>query len=592
MSVTTYTSSEDLAQALRDTSSSRIRVTKDASDDLSKAILAKAEHLVGKNEPVMIVCADETGRQKYLKQLTSYQGLAPTILVTMTQLCLSIISDDAVSNAIGRRARVLDDNELDVLLEDMKVSGLKPGRLKEMLKFFYKSISDCDSEEEGWLITSEEQKIYSILEANLDARRALISYELASKAYQGLIETELEIPVMNVLVDDYGTLSKSSQRLIKYLASRILLVVGTEADAWNADEDYPNHEGFLSFVEEFPETSSYIYASEDESVQTETIICADPSSEFSYIAEKAKSLIDEGMTANDILIAVPNSTWKRNIAKALQEKGIAIAADSDREKIKGNPRFEDRAISLKLACFLKLYQNPDDIVALRSWLGLGDWLLRSDAFLELMAYAQEHELTIPDALQSLHSIPERERTTILFKKFDPLLDELKDLQSACSSIGIEEAKHLFEKHQMPLHESMLPYLGTSPEHADIANLAEHAFQPREESNSDGVTIASYRRCHGRHNKVLFFSGLVNGFLPASDAVDDRHSIDHKNNALSRDKRLFDDVEASAQKLIIRTRFEQDLLENTASMNMQASRVFIKDDIRFARIAASEFIQTV
>ena len=35
---------------------------------------------------------------------------------------------------MGRDARVLDENELAVLMEDVKVSGLKPGRLREMLK--------------------------------------------------------------------------------------------------------------------------------------------------------------------------------------------------------------------------------------------------------------------------------------------------------------------------------------------------------------------------------------------------------------------------------------------------------------------------
>ncbi|MEI3230555.1 MAG: hypothetical protein V8S24_04425, partial [Gordonibacter pamelaeae] len=32
-----------------------------------------------------------------------------------------------------------------MLLEDLKVSGLKPGRLREMTKFFYKGIADGES---------------------------------------------------------------------------------------------------------------------------------------------------------------------------------------------------------------------------------------------------------------------------------------------------------------------------------------------------------------------------------------------------------------------------------------------------------------
>ena len=95
-------------------------------------------------------------------------------MVSVRELALSILGDARVGDAVGRDARVLDENELAVLMEDVKVSGLKPGRLREMLKFFYKSISDCADDDERWLITAEEQTVHAILTENLEARRALL----------------------------------------------------------------------------------------------------------------------------------------------------------------------------------------------------------------------------------------------------------------------------------------------------------------------------------------------------------------------------------------------------------------------------------
>ena len=62
-------------------------------------------------------------------------------MVSVRELALSILGDARVGDAVGRDARVLDENELAVLMEDVKVSGLKPGRLREMLEFLYKSVA-------------------------------------------------------------------------------------------------------------------------------------------------------------------------------------------------------------------------------------------------------------------------------------------------------------------------------------------------------------------------------------------------------------------------------------------------------------------
>ena len=87
---------------------------------------------------------------------------------------------------------------------------------------------------------------------------------------------------------------------------------------------------------------------------------------------------------------------------------------------------------------------------------------------------------------------------------------------------------------MPLSPRHVELLGDDPAHADIERLARCGFaKPVENVARDAVHVVSYARCHGRHVRTVFVTGLVNGFLPANDAVDDKFTIDHRRVALER-----------------------------------------------------------
>lgn len=508
-------------------------------------------------------------------------------VVSMRELCLRIMGDPRVQEAVGRDARVLDDNELDVLMEDVKVSGLKPGRLREMLKFFYKSMSECADEQDGWLITAEEQTVHAILMENLEVRRAALPYELASLAYRGLAGAEVELEPLALVVDDYSSLSKASQRLVRYLAAEGLVAAGSTVAAVNADEPYPCFEGFRELADA---CDGLAVLDTGRGVAARTSVAReDPEAEIAYVAQAAADRLADGLDARDVLVAVPNAAWGTRMASALEARGIAVELDLGAQKIKGDPRLEGRCSNLKLAAFLRLYLDPDDFTSLRSWLGMGDWLLCSDAFLELMAYARERDWTVPQAIEQLRTQRDSDRVSTIFGKFDAPLDELDELRDACRDIARDDAVALFAQHGMPLSPAFVELLGDDPAHADIERLAREAFAvPAADAARNAVTVAAYRRCHGRRARVVFVTGLVNGFLPALDAVDDKFTIDHRRVALERERTLFLDVVARASDEAVCTRFEHDTLESTAKMRVQTSRVFVKRGQRYAKVAPSEF----
>ena len=590
MSADTAASVDDVVQFLLSLDKGACAcIERRTSDDLTDAFLAKANQLAAAGTRAVIACADDVAARRFRTRLAAYPALSDAHVVTTEELFLRVAADERVRAVTGREPRVLDANELDVLMEDMKVSGLKPRRLREMLKFFYRGLSAYDNEQDDWLINYEEQRMFAILSENMEVRRALLPYELAAVAYRGLVEAKVELEPLAVLADDYGTLSRASQRLLDYLATDGMVVAGTTAPVSNAVEPYPCAEGFLSFAQRRGAARLMLDGGERASART-CASCDNPVDEFAYAADAVAQRVAAGVDPRDVVVAVPNGTWMAQMVGALERRGVPAVADGGPAKIKGDPRTPGRFDRLKLAAFLRLYLNPEDITSLRSWLGFGDWLLRSDAFLELMAYAREHETSVPQAIEQLRTQVDADRTSQVFGKLDAPLDELEHLLASCrEGLTCAQAVSLFADHGMELSSDQEALLGNDPDHADLERLAHEALAPAARDDVAAVNVAPYRRCHGRFPRVAVLMGLVGGFLPAADAVDDKFTIDHRRAALERERLLFEDMAAMASDETLCTLFERDLLENTASLNMQTARVFIKDDVRYASVAPSVFL---
>lgn len=590
MGACSVASVEELTRALlgqRDAAC--VCIERGASDDVAPALLAKASQIRESGKTVRIVCPDRVSAERYRTLLAGWPLLESDSVATVRQLALETLAVPRIRDAVGRDARMIDENEHDVLMEDVKVSGVKPGRLREMLGFFYKSMSSCADEDEGWLITAEEKAVHAILIENLEARRAVLPCEASSLAYRGLKAADVEMEPMALLADDFGSLSKASQRLVRCLSTEGFVAVGSGTAAWNSEERYPNFEGFDELVDACDEHIAL--AAEAHALPVDFVSLENPQEEFTSIAASVAKDVRDGVDPADILIAVPNSTWGFCIEDALERCGVACFRERGSMKVKGDPRTEGRFADLKLAAFLRLYLDGDDVTALRSWLGFGDWLLRSDAFLELVNYAKERGITVSEALFSLRAVPDAERPTKTFWKFDAAFDELDELADACRSIGCDEVKALFDAHGMALSSDQVELLGDDPAHADIGRLARHAFDSAaiEGEAGDAVTIAPYRHCHGRTARITYVTGLVNGFLPSLDAVDDKYTVDHRRVALARERLLFLDLLTTASGKVRCSRFEQDRLENATALRMQTSRVYVKDGMRYATVAPSEFI---
>lgn len=100
-------------------------------------------------------------------------------------------------------------------MEDMKTCGLKNRRLKEMLKFFYRSWTELVEDADGnadWLLAGEEADVHGLLKGILDFTGGILEPELSALAVRYLLadgEALAGAQRAHVLVDDYQMLSRA-----------------------------------------------------------------------------------------------------------------------------------------------------------------------------------------------------------------------------------------------------------------------------------------------------------------------------------------------------------------------------------------------
>lgn len=591
MSANILRSSEDLDQFLKEyRERACVVVRHDASDDVGPALLSLAAASSASGRPVLIAAPDGATAARW-RAAAEDAGLAPEDVLSVLEAALAVIA--GAGNGFSRDARLLDDNERDVLLEDLKVSGLKPGRLRAMTKFFYKGIADGVSRDEGWLISAEEQRIWALLNENLEARRALLPVEAATLAEEALA-TEGGAAAARTLLDeggllivpDYGTLSASAQRFLGRLGAATLVVAGCDLNASNGEEDYPNPAGFTNLVEAADAVAELERQHED--VAVEKIACAHPAEEFDEVARTVAEAVHDGTDPGAITVACPHRLWMEGIARRLAERDIPCVIDAGPRKAKGDPREEARCGHVRTRAAAKLLADERDFTAWRSWLGLGDWLVRSDAFTELLSYARERNLTAADAFFQLAALSVDERDGEFFSKFEEPLARFQTLRQSLEGATGAEAADAFAQAGCTLtdaEQAALAALGTF----DADAFAAIALADPASDVSGTVTLVPYRRAFGHHGELAVICGLVDGFLPTRDALSDTETINHKRRAYDRGRILFEAAKSTGVNRIFCTYFTDDRIENADALSMEIARIYMKDGLRFASLTPSAYL---
>jgi len=597
-----------------------------------------AELLVGGADArdVLVLCATPDAAAAFAARLAAAcPAGAQARVTTARELALQVLATPQAQAATGRGARLLAPFEVDVLMEDVKTGGTRPGRLREMLRFFYKSITElCDWDEE-WLVTGEEEVTYGLLQECLRFTGGILEPEVANTAARYLTrsdEARAAWAVPHVLVDDYLMLSRASQVLANVLAHESIAVATDPALCVEVFDSYPYAAGTDEFCAANPQVerrtlqTSFACGAAVRAVgriaeahglegaaaparegapagSLEELVGENPGLERDAVVEAVRAAIEAGVQPGAIAVAAPNGVWSRNLAAALEASGVPAERSLDPRCVSGDLRALDRCVPARVLTALYLVADPRDGVAWRSWCGFGDHFAASSAMASVRAFGAEAGLTVDAALEQRARVASEAGVNRA---------EHAHLEAACQSAalvlqgaggleGDELLRYLAaavagEGAQVPVavRELTAPLAGDGAQGGSAAELAARArlrlAAPRM-GGREGVRVCELKDLTGTSAQVLVLAGMVNGFFPTRGVLDREILVqEDADKQVAKDVRLLVNAVGKATQRLVASRFEEADLEVAERLKVKIGRIQLHGGRRVALTQPSMYLE--
>ena len=592
-----------------------------------------------KAESVLALCATPQACESFTLRLGTAAKAAGVnadgvTVTTPRALALEVLSDAEAVRWSGREPRLLTAYEELFLLEDMKVSGLRPKRLREMLKFFYRSWTELADDDPSWLLAGEESNVHKLLKGNLAFTRSIAEPEagnLAVNYLRGHAGARGAHSFAHVLVDDYQRISRASQLLADLVAAETLTIAGDRAACVQVYDSYPYAAGLDEFMDAHegaedielsachacaagaaaasklladPAMQSIAFhVAEGVAAGQTTILEAKlPEDEFGAVARFVAHAVASGMSPADVTVATPNGVWSRNIVKALLAAKVPAQALADRQPVRGDIRDNDRCVPARVLTALDLVADPDNALAWRCWCGYGDWLANSSAMANLRKHAGEQGQGLVESLRDVQDgapaanaddagrIVGAKRVAEAREAGLALIDSAAGLEGTAL---LDKLAELVTGQEGTTAPGIVSALCLGEQDNSAAAMAER-FRSRllaPRIDSAAVQVVPYDQVAGLSPKVLIISGFVNGFIPCREYFDSAEMpLDKQEKEHAKDARRVYAMAGKASEQLVISRFTTASLETAGVMKLHIGRIRLQDGKRMCVIEPSDFTE--
>lgn len=584
---------------------------------------------------ILVLCAAPDAAAAFARRLAqACAGAASVRVTTPREWCLEALADKPAKVADARGARLLAPFEVDVLMEDLKTGGVRPKRLKEMLKFFYKSMTElCDWDEE-WLLTGEEVMTYGLLRECLDFEGAVLEPELANAAARWLRDDAAALAahaVPHVLVDDYQMLSRASQVLANEVAAASICVAANPAAVAEVFESYPYGPGVDEYVAANPAVERTVLsrsracapavhaaagiaadplvacpAPEAPAGDTapEVLHAEDPAAEKALVAELVGAFVASGARPDDVTVAVPNEVWGRNVAAALEQAGIPAACARDPRSVSGDLRELDRCAAARVLTALYLVADPRDGVAWRSWCGFGNLFACSSAVKDIRATALADGIGAAEAFSTFQMAGMSDVNRAEWERVEQAQADARALLAEAQGATGETLLRLIADRvagagsavPAAVRALVAPFEDGRLAGDDAASMAARArlrIDAPQVDAADAVRVVPLAAVTGTSPQMLIVCGLVNGFLPWKGVLDLEILVqEDADKQKAKDLRLLMNAVGKPTESLTITVFDEVPLEVAERMKMKIRRVQLHDGKRVALAQPSIYIDTM
>ncbi|MDR3315484.1 MAG: hypothetical protein LBS98_03260, partial [Coriobacteriales bacterium] len=405
---------------------------------------------------------------------------------------------------------------------------------------------------------------------------------LASKALRTCNTTKECYAKPHIFVNDYQNLSRASQLLCHLLATDSITVLADPSVCVEVYDSYPYAEGIEEFLRINPSAETHVLEKKESPLVFETWNWEVPDNEFAGVSDLISEQIASGEAPENIAVVCFHPQWFNKILCGLKARGLPARGLYQPLTLRGDVRHLAPSLPLRIVTALWLLAEPHDSMAWRCWIGFGDHLALSSAFVEAREEATTEN---PDAVFA-DVVAQREgwRQSTDFiegctdKKGRELLEYLTRELSVSS-----EAK-------VPPILAPLLTLGEVATPADmIALLEQKQFFPQF-STAEGVTIASLEALAGLSFDKIIAVGFVNGFFPLRSYFDlVEATINKQKNIEEVEKqRLSLLVSTVSDKLVLSyfNKVEQEIAER---LRLKSDRIVLDEDFkRISMVSLSVF----
>lgn len=557
------------------------------------------------------------------------------------EVALGLLASEEGRAFSGRAGRLVTPLELGFIMEDMKTSGLKQRRLREMLKFFYRNWTELAGgadDDDRWLIPGEEADTHALLKDVLRFTGGILEPEAAAMAVRFLLacpEVLASAQRTHVLVDDYQMHSRASQHLANLLARDSVTVAADPTAVVEVFDSYPYGEGIGEFTQanegckrvvlsesracaSAARAANHLRTSLDAGAapsDTETegasftaLEAADPAAEMAAVADAVQVALEAGTNPSSIYILAFHPAWERRIARALEARGIAAALPIRGRVAAGDYRDLDRCAPARLLTALALVADPTDALAWRAWCGFGDYLANSAAFADMRAEGETQGKGLVAMLEKVAVAAPEEgfpgtgigRILDAYRAGRALVERLQGLEGNELIGALADALDLSAEERE--RTVQLASALTAPEpgvnapsdaRAMIARARQRMNAPVFETTEGHVLIGDSAHLTGLTPATLVLCGFVNGFFPTRDFFDATVTTPDKQKLVrATDTRRLYAAAGKATQRLAASWFTSIGLVEAETLKLEIGRVKLRRGERIAVTAPSIYLADI
>jgi DNA helicase-2/ATP-dependent DNA helicase PcrA len=462
---------------------------------------------------------------------------------TLHSLCMRILSQQNVLEAIGRVPRPLNRFEMEPLLYDLpNMFGDKRARAKR-IRAYEAAWARLQHDTPGHALGADDQAFEAALIGWLRFHRGMLIGEIIPHVYRYLRDNpaaQERALFDHILVDEYQDLNKVEQAVIHLLGEAAEMCVVGDDDQSIYSFKYAHPAGIREFDDTHRPTEDHqvlecrrcptrivemanslirnnidreprqLESCEQNGPGEVSIIQYDTlQDEAVGIAELVRDLIDDrGYRPQDILILAQRRSVGNPIHDALQGRNIP-SKSYYQEGLLDNVAAQERL------AVLKLFSDFHDHIALRWLLGYGSGDFRKNAYARLRSHCEQNGVEPWAALEQLAAgelrIPYVQPLVEQFRSLRAELDGLRQLEGLQEFVPVWSENHIDEND--PFHDLVLELSLTVDTPDDLLGaVIEAVSQPEIPPDVTEVRIMSLHKSKGLNSPVVVIAGCVEGLL--------------------------------------------------------------------------------